>query len=79
METVNELELKQAKLKNYAMLIGTVGTISGWVYANRTGGGFWRYVGFGFAGGVIASIPAYIFINPKLLELKSKIDEKKKV
>lgn len=40
------------------------GSIAGWVYASKTGGGFWRYVGWGLVGGFALSIPAYIATMP---------------
>jgi len=54
-----ELEGKKKSLQIAQMGIGSIGTISGWVYANKTGGGFWRYVGFGFIGGAVASMVGY--------------------
>ena len=44
--------------------IGTLGAIGGIIYANKTGGGFWRYVGYFFLGSVVLSVPAKLVALP---------------
>lgn len=55
---------------NYS--IGLIGFIGGIVYAKKTGGGFWRYVGWSFAGsvatGLIGSLATTPFTNKILKE-----------
>lgn len=65
-----ELEGKKKSLALAQMGIGTLGTIGGWVYANKTGGGFWRYVGFGLAGGIALGAIGYF----TLMQKANKID-----
>ena len=48
--SVEELETKRKQLALMQMGIASIGTIGGWIYANKTGGGFWRYVGFRIYG-----------------------------
>jgi hypothetical protein len=68
--SVIELEGKKKSLRLAQAGIGTLGTVAGWVYANKTGGGFWRYVGFGFAGGVALGAIGYF----TLMQRVNKID-----
>lgn len=60
--------------------IGVVGTAVGFVYANRTGGGFWRYVGFGLLGGMITGAITYFTtyqsINSYATELEARKQRK---
>ena len=44
--------------------IGTLGAIGGIIYANKTGGGFWRYVGYFFLGSIVLSVPAKLVALP---------------
>jgi hypothetical protein len=44
--------------------VGTIGFIGGIIYANRTGGKFWRYVGYGILGGLVFRLPAYVISTP---------------
>ena len=82
---MSELEKKsiielQGKQKSIALIqagISSVGTIGGWIYANRTGGGFWRYLGFGFMGGSIMGITAYFITAQKINKINTIIAEKK--
>ena len=41
-----------------------IGIVGGIIYANRTGGKFWRYVGYGIVGGALISFPAKLIITP---------------
>ena len=78
-EKISQLARKLLVINMVRTAIGSIGTVAGFVYANKTGGGFWRYVGFGFMGGFafgtvgfIASIPAYNKIAKELTELNNK-------
>lgn len=44
--------------------IAMVGAIAGVVYAKKTGGGFWRYVGYWIAGGLVVGVPARLVALP---------------
>ena len=77
--TEQELKSKKAKLQLLQAGIGAVGTISGWVYANKTGGGFWRYLGFGFMGGIALGSIGYFTVAPKLVDVQLQLDEQMKL
>ncbi len=55
--------------------IGTLGAISGAVYANKTGGGFWRYVGYWIVGGLVAGIPAMLITTPFINKILKDADK----
>ncbi len=44
--------------------VAVLGSIGGLIYAKKTGGGFWRYVGYWIAGGLVAGIPAMLIATP---------------
>jgi hypothetical protein len=46
------------------MSVGLLGSIGGLIYAKKTGGGFWRYVGYWIAGGLVTGIPAMLVATP---------------
>jgi hypothetical protein len=68
--SIIELEGKKKSLALAQMGVGTLGTVGGWVYANKTGGGFWRYVGFGLIGGIALGAVGYF----TLMQQSNKID-----
>jgi len=70
---IMELEGKKKSLQIAQMGIGTLGTVGGWVYANKTGGGFWRYVGFGFIGGVALGTIGYFTLMQKINKIDVEI------
>tara|TARA_R110001592_G_scaffold321960_4_gene600681 strand:+ start:7401 stop:7643 length:243 start_codon:yes stop_codon:yes gene_type:complete len=78
MEDLEELKLKKAKLQLSQAGIGATGTVLGWIYANKTGGGFWRYIGFGIMSGIALGTVGYFTIAPKLVDIQFKINEKEK-
>ena len=43
---------------------GLIGLVIGIIYANKTGGGFWRYVGWSFAGSLALGLPAALATTP---------------
>ena len=58
---------QKARYSNITYLAGSValvGSIGAVIYAKKTGGGFWRYVGYWFAGGLVAGIPARLIALP---------------
>jgi hypothetical protein len=62
-----------ANINTALFSISIVGTIGGIIYANRTGGKFWRYVGWAFVGGFLyvpAQLVATPFINKIISESK---------
>ncbi len=44
--------------------VAVLGSIGGLIYAKKTGGGFWRYVGYWIVGGLVAGIPAMLVATP---------------
>ena len=71
--SVIELEGKKKSISLVQMGVGSIGTIAGWVYANKTGGGFWRYVGFGIMGGAISGITTYFITSQKINKIDTEI------
>lgn len=60
-------ESQKSRIQNLDSLqwgISLIGNIVGIVYASRTGGGFWRYVGYFFLGGLIFGVIAALFTIP---------------
>lgn len=58
---------QQARLNNIVWLtgsIGLLGSVGGIIYAHKTGGHFWRYVGYFILGGMITGIPARVVALP---------------
>lgn len=58
---------QKARYRNISYLAGSValvGSIGAVIYAKKTGGGFWRYVGYWIAGGLVAGIPARLVALP---------------
>ena len=41
-----------------------LGTVGGIIYANKTGGKFWRYVGYAIVGGALVSFPTKLITIP---------------
>lgn len=78
---LNESELngKLRQLTYIQMGISSIGTIAGWVYANKTGGGFWRYVGFGFMGGVITGSIGYFTTVQMANKIKTELDVRSQI
>lgn len=71
-----ELEGKKKSLALTQMGIGTLGTVAGWVYANKTGGGFWRYVGFGVIGGIAIGSIGYFTVGQRMNKINTLIASK---
>lgn len=60
-------ENQQQRINNLESIqwsVALLGNISGIVYANKTGGGFWRYVGYIIVGGLMFGIPAALVMTP---------------
>lgn len=61
--TANE----KARINNIDMITGSIallGAIGGVMYANKTGGGFWRYLGYWIVGGLATGLPARVVALP---------------
>lgn len=69
-ERIRNLEAIQAS----ASLIGLV---AGIIYAKKTGGGFWRYVGWSFAGSLALGLPALLATTPAKNKILREADDKK--
>jgi hypothetical protein len=55
------------RIANINMVVGSIsflGSVGGLMYANRTGGKFWRYVGYFIVGGMIVGVPARVVSLP---------------
>jgi hypothetical protein len=74
--SVIELEGKKNSLKLTAAGLSAAGWVGGFIYANKTGGGFWRYVGYGFLGGAITGLPAYFTVYQRMNKIDTVIKEK---
>ena len=61
-----DLQSENSTINTVRMALGFAGSIAGIVYANKTGGKFWRYVGFWFLGGAVVGIPTTLATIPKL-------------
>ena len=62
----NLSDSKKERLSNIVsaqQAIGLLGNVGGIIYANKTGGGFWRYVGYALLGGLIVGIPTMLVAN----------------
>ena len=60
-------ENQQERLNNLQYVSGgvaLVGSIVGVIYSSRTGGGFWRGVGYWVLGGLVFGIPAALVTMP---------------
>ena len=77
--TEQELKAKRNKLLLLRGGIASTGTILGWVYTNKTGGGFWRYVGFGIMGGIALGSAGWLILGPKLIDVQIQLDEQIKL
>jgi len=63
----NLTENQKSRIRNLDAITASaalIGNISGLMYANKTGGGFWRYVGYTILGGAIFGLPAMLVITP---------------
>jgi hypothetical protein len=75
--SITELEGKKNSMKLIQGGLGAAGMVGGWVYANRTGGGFWRYVGFGFLGSIAGGSIGYFTTMQRINKINTIIAEKK--
>ena len=58
---------QKERLNNINYVVGgiaLVGSIAGVIYAKKTGGGFWRYVGYWIAGGLVVGVPCRLVALP---------------
>lgn len=58
---------QKARINNIDMItssIALLGSIGGIMYAKKTGGGFWRYVGYFIVGGMVTGIPSRLVALP---------------
>lgn len=73
-------KIRSTRLAQYGA--ATLGNIAGIVYAKKTGGGFWRYLGFMFLGGIVVGGGAYMVssqvVNKYVTELEKLNNEKVK-
>ena len=68
---------QKARINNINMITGSIallGAIGGVMYAKRTGGGFWRYVGYWIVGGMVTGIPARLVALPFKNNILKKAD-----
>lgn len=60
-------ENQKSRLANINYVVGSVallGSIGGVIYSHKTGGGFWRGVGYWILGGLALSLPAKVISLP---------------
>ena len=79
-DRIIELQSKIRKAQIIQGGIGSLGTIAGIVYASKTGGGAWRYIGFAILGGIALGGLGYAFtlsmVNNAVTEIE-KLKNKK--
>ena len=66
-EKVTLTDNQKARINNIDMItssIALLGSIGGIMYAKKTGGGFWRYVGYFIVGGMVTGIPSRLVALP---------------
>ena len=73
-----ELKAKKNRLLSYSFGLSTLGLVSGFFYANKTGGKFFRYVGFGIMGSIALCSIAYFTNSPKLLTIAEELNKRDK-
>lgn len=77
--SLEQLKAKQKTLVAQNAAIGMIGSIGGVVYSSKTGGGFWRGVGYFILGGMVVGIlPRIFYFIPKINEVTALIKEKEK-
>lgn len=65
MESLSENQKERIANINYVVgSISFLGSVGGLIYANRTGGKFWRYVGYFILGGMVVGAPAKLVSLP---------------
>lgn len=77
--SVIELEGKKKSLAMAQVGIRTIGLVGGWIYANKTGGGFLRYVGFGIVGSTATGLIGYFTLMQRINKIETQIALKKSV
>ena len=65
-------------IKSIQSGVSFMGGIGGVIYANRTGGGAWRYIGYFILGSLVTGVPAQIIATPKINEILKEADQTKK-
>jgi hypothetical protein len=73
----NLTENEKQRIDNINLVVGgvaAIGSVMGIVYAKRTGGGFWRYVGYWIAGGLVLGVPARLVSTPFKNRILTKAD-----
>lgn len=76
--SIEELDALKKTLMTQNLMVGLIGSTAGLVYANRTGGGFWRYVGYWIAGGfVVGVLPRMFYFVPQQNKVDAEIITRK--
>ncbi|MHC4293294.1 MAG: hypothetical protein ACYSTX_03280 [Planctomycetota bacterium] len=75
--SLTELEGKKRSLQITQMGISSVGMVGGFVYANRTGGGFWRYVGYSILGSIATGSIGYFTTMQRINKINTFIAKEK--
>ncbi|MDD5013516.1 MAG: hypothetical protein PHW73_00255 [Atribacterota bacterium] len=66
-DSLNLSESQKERINNLLLIesgAGLTGLILGIIYSSRTGGGFWRGVGYSILGALIFGVPARIITTP---------------
>jgi hypothetical protein len=75
--TLDELKAKGKTLNQQNAMVGAIGGVAGLVYANKTGGGFLRYVGYFLLGGfAVGMLPNFFYFTPQKNKVDAMIKEK---
>lgn len=72
-----EIEGKIRSMLLINLGVGAIGLTGGFIYANRTGGGFWRYLGFGLLGSIVTGTITYFTTMQKINTLASELEARK--
>jgi hypothetical protein len=67
-------DVGKQKLNNITLIIGgfgLLGGIGGVIYSRRTGGGFWRGVGYYFVGSLALGLPLRLALTPAINKVMS--------
>ena len=71
---ITELKAKKRTLLMQNVGVGMVGGIIGVIYNVKSGGGFWRGVGFYFIGGIVVGIlPRIFYFVPQTNKIDAQI------
>lgn len=63
-ELTENQKIRIGNLEKIQYSSSLVGSVIGVVYAKKTGGGFWRYLGYWFAGSLVLGLATSLVVTP---------------